>query len=516
MEEIIMPEATSQPTPAILDLEKAIDEFRQAVLPLIDPFGQVQGNPLEKKKNWDGPGLRRREISIYGVGLRLVGHCIAILIYQLVLNQSVQMAASARATGKVGLHYTSEGFREVAITLIGGVEVRVPTLYKLARKTRKGGGRKKKRGKRGKSKGQGYYPVLVMLGISEHTTPLVRSYVSQAATQAASFEQARLVVVWLGLDFSKSRIRRISEAFCKVGLAVREKRLALWAAGQLSKGVALEGKRVVIGVDGGRINIRQTHRKGRKRKSGWPGYKTEWKEPKLLIIYVLDEEGRKIKELDIPLIADGTLKGKEEFLKILEMYLHELGIAGAERIVLLGDGAKWIWKNVPELLYRLGCLPEQVTEILDNCHANQHLYKVGEALFGAAEGKKWAKKWARQLKKGMGKSLVKEIHRFLIKKVGKDRETVETEYHYFQGHQENGRLDYKRFKEEKLPIGSGVVESLIRQVVNLRLKSCGKAWLEENAEAFLHARCQWAVHKWSDFCDAVLTFGLAPLPTVKL
>ena len=100
---------------------------------------------------------------------------------------------------------------------------------------------------------------------------------------------------------------------------------------------------MVIGVDGGRINIRQTHRKGRKRKSGWPGYKTEWKEPKLLIIYVLDEEGRKIKEVDIPLVADGTLKGKEEFLRILEMYLHELGIAEAEHIVLLGDGAKWIW-----------------------------------------------------------------------------------------------------------------------------------------------------------------------------
>ena len=275
-----MPEATSQPTPAILDLEKAINEFRQTVLPLIDPSGQVQGVYLEKEKGWDGPKLRRRELSVYRAGLQLVGHCIAILIYQLVLRQSVQMAASARATGKAGLHYTSEGFREVAITLIGGVEVRVPTLYKLARKPRKKGGRKKKRGKRGKSKGQGYYPVLVMLGISERTTPLVRSYVSQAATQAASFEQARLVVAWLGLDFSKSRIRRISEAFCKVGLAIREERLALRAAGQLSKGVALEGKRVVIGVDGGRINIRQTHRKGRKRKSGWSGYKAEWKEPK--------------------------------------------------------------------------------------------------------------------------------------------------------------------------------------------------------------------------------------------
>jgi hypothetical protein len=130
-----MSKATTQPTPAILDLEKAIDEFRQTVHPLIEPT---------QEKDWDGVKLKSKEAAILQAGLRLVGHCIAILIYQLVLSQSVQMAASLRATGQVGLPYISEGYREVAITLIGGVEVRVPTLYKLARKARKGRGRKKK------------------------------------------------------------------------------------------------------------------------------------------------------------------------------------------------------------------------------------------------------------------------------------------------------------------------------------------------------------------------------------
>lgn len=129
-----MSEATPQATPAILDLEKAIDEFRQTVHLLIEPT---------QEKDWDGVKLKSKEDAILQAGLRLVGHCIAILIYQLVLSQSVQMAASLRATGKVGVHYISEGCREVAITLIGGVEVRVPTLYKLARKARKGRGRKK-------------------------------------------------------------------------------------------------------------------------------------------------------------------------------------------------------------------------------------------------------------------------------------------------------------------------------------------------------------------------------------
>lgn len=352
--------------------------------------------------------------------------------------------------------------------------------------------------------------MLVLLGISERTTPLVRCYVTQAATQAASFEQARPVVAWLGLDFSKSRIRRISEAFCQVGLAARAKQLARFAAGQLPARAALKGKRVAVAVDGGRLNIRQTQRKGRKRKSGWPGYETDWKEPKLLIIYVLDEKGRKVTQTDIPVRADGTLLGLDEFMRILEMHLHQLGLAQAESIVLLGDGAKWIWNNIPPLLQQLGCRPEQISQILDHCHTTQHLYKLGEALFGVTAGQVWAKKWARKLKKGKAKALVSEIKHFLDNKKSQDPETAQTEYNFFRKHLEKGRLDYAYFKEQQLPIGSGVVESLIQQVVNTRLKSCSKAWLEENAEAFLHARCQGAVHKWSDFCDTVLTFGLAP------
>jgi hypothetical protein len=340
--------------------------------------------------------------------------------------------------------------------------------------------------------------------------------VAQAATQSPSFEQACPVVAWLGLDFSQSRIRRISEAFCQVGLTARAKQLARFANGQMPAGTALKGKRVALAVDGGRLNIRQTYRQGRKRKSGWPGYQTDWREPKLFIIYVLDEEGHKLTRTDIPLVADGTLLGLAEFMKILEMQLHQLGLNQAESIVLLGDGAEWIWNNVPALLQKFGCRPEQITQILDNCHATQHLYTLGEALFGGTAGKLWAKKWSKKLKKGQAKALVNEIKHFLDNKKNKDQDTVLTEYNFFLKHRKKGRLDYADFKEQKLPIGSGVVESLIRQVVNIRLKSCSKAWLEENAEAFLHARCLWAVHKWSDFCDTVLTFALTPLPMVNL
>lgn len=499
-------ETATQPISASLDLEQAIDQFRKTVEPLLEPT---------REENWDGTKLKAKEEAILQAGLQLVGQCIALLIYRLVVTESVKLAANLRAQGIAGLNYVNQAFKEVMITLIGGVQVRVPALYKLSRQRQTGRGRRRKRGKRGESRGQGFYPVLVLLGLSEGVSPLVRCLVTQAATQAASFEQARPWVAWLGLNFSARRIRRISVAFCRVGLQVRAQRMARQAAGEMLPGNALRGKRVVVSVDGGRINIREPKMRGRKRKSGRRGYEANWREPKLLTIYVLDEEGRKVVSTDVPLVQDGTLLGLEEFLALLRSYLQAVGIAQAEAVILIGDGAPWIWENVPPLLAELGCRPEQITQILDYYHASEHLHTLAEALFGnTAQAKDWTRKWSRRLKHGCAPSLLAEVSRHLSGKDYKDVKETQKQYDYFHRHQEKGRLDYARFKTHRLPIGSGVVESLIRQVVNLRLKGSGKFWLLETAEAFLHARCQWAAHLWSSFCNAVLVFGLAPLPAI--
>ena len=59
--------------------------------------------------------------------------------------------------------------------------------------------------------------------------------------------------------------------------------------------------------------------------------------------------------------------------------------------------------------------------------------------------------------------------------------------------------------------------SLIRQVVNLRLKGAGKFWLAQHAEILLHGRCQWAAGQWNQFCQRILTAGLVPKnPSIHL
>ncbi len=71
-------------------------------------------------------------------------------------------------------------------------------------------------------------------------------------------------------------------------------------------------------------------------------------------------------------------------------------------------------------------------------------------------------------------------------------------------------FDYDKIRQLNLPIGSGAIESLIRQAVNLRLKGNGKFWLKENAEIILHSRCQWLSGSWNKFTNSILTLRIYP------
>ncbi|MDZ4873649.1 MAG: hypothetical protein CLLPBCKN_003045 [Chroococcidiopsis cubana SAG 39.79] len=85
------------------------------------------------------------------------------------------------------------------------------------------------------------------------------------------------------------------------------------------------------------------------------------------------------------------------------------------------------------------------------------------------------------------------------KSCGERGATTISEIQYFTKFHQQGRLSYSQVAAMKMPIGSSAVESLIRQVVNQRLKGNGKFWLQGNVEAILHARCQWAARTWSTF-----------------
>ena len=79
-------------------------------------------------------------------------------------------------------------------------------------------------------------------------------------------------------------------------LTARTRQLQRYRDGRLPAGDDLAGRHVVAQVDGGRVRIRTqieaTKRKGVKHRRK---IRIEWREPKLLILYLSDGRGRMVK-----------------------------------------------------------------------------------------------------------------------------------------------------------------------------------------------------------------------------
>ena len=105
--------------------------------------------------------------------------------------------------------------------------------------------------------------------------------------------------------------------------------------GSLNWGETVAGRRVILSVDGGRIRIRTTKR-GPKTAKGRNRYRTDWREPKLLIIYAVDEKGQ--MDRNFLAVIDGTLSGPDAIFKLMEFYLRELKIVTADKILFVADG----------------------------------------------------------------------------------------------------------------------------------------------------------------------------------
>jgi hypothetical protein len=279
---------------------------------------------------------------------------------------------------------------------------------------------------------------------------------------------------------SVKRVWSISKAFAADTLVATGRLLM----GEVDGEGGLAGQRVVACVDGGRIRTRKPRRrgpkpKGKKRRR----YDTPWREPKVLIIYVIDEEGKRDNRF-MPVI-DGTLGDADSVIALLVGYLRLLGVPQAAQLVISGDGAKWIWGRVGHIIKEVGIDKKKVFAIVDFYHAVEHLQEVAELMKGWSkqQRKQWVTKHRRLLRRGKIDDVIIAIETLIGKSKAKN---VRTELNYFVKNKE--RMRYERFKKLSLPIGSGAVESCIRRVVNLRMKGPCIFWREENAEGFLHMR----------------------------
>ena len=329
----------------------------------------------------------------------------------------------------------------------------------------------------------GVYAGLVLLGIYDRCTPALAAEVSLLAAMLGSLVEARDVLADRGVDLDIKTMRLIAYRY-----AARARLDHQIETTTFEDTVA--GRRVVISSDGGRLRLREAKR-GPKTKQGRRRYTGAWREPKVLIIYVVDAEGK--REASFAPVIDATLKGPDAVFALLRTYLQRLSITQADQVLFVADGAPWIWKRVPLLVQALGLAAQQVHELLDFYHAVQHLAQVAALRndWSAKARSRWRNQQRRLLLRGQLEQVIAAI-RDLCR--GRNSKAMRTHRDYFIKHQ--SRMAYAQLMAMKLPIGSGAIESTVRRVVNLRLKGPSIFWCRASAEAILLLRSYYKAGRW--------------------
>jgi hypothetical protein len=162
------------------------------------------------------------------------------------------------------------------------------------------------------------------------------------------------------------------------------------------------------------------------------------------------------------------------------------GLLAADEVVVLGDGAHWIWTIAEKHFPR-------ATQILDWYHASEYVWNAASAIWGEASRQRceWAHTQLDKLWESKVAEVLSELERWISR-----GEAVEAALNYYREHQT--RMDYASYRARGLQIGSGSVESACKQLVSARLKQAGMIWEAGGAEAVATLRAWLKSERWEE------------------
>jgi hypothetical protein len=342
----------------------------------------------------------------------------------------------------------------------------------------------------------GQFPADVELDI-ENTefSPGVRR-MQAVVGQEAPFEHGRQQMKLLaGLDVTAKAVERTAEAIGE-NVAAREQR-------QIQRAVQLDLP-IVIGepapilyvqMDGTGVPVVKKETVGRKGKTdGQPAHTREVKLGCVFTQTGWDQEGYPIRDADSTTYT-GAIETAEEFGKRIYLEAWNRGWSRAQKKVVMGDGAEWIW-NLAQQHF-----PSAV-EIVDLYHARQHLWELARKLHPNDQPaqKAWMKvHQKRLLDKGKIEKLVVSLRSAASTNV-EVLEKLRTESDYFERNAE--RMRYPKFRRQHLFVGSGVIEAGCKTVIGSRLKQSGMFWTVRGANAIIALRCCHLNNRFEDYWEA--------------
>lgn len=217
-----------------------------------------------------------------------------------------------------------------------------------------------------------------------------------------------------------------------------------------------------------------------------------WAEVKTLVIGEVQPAVREKGEMVVhtrKLSYFSRKMSSEEFETASLGEMHRRGVANAKAVAAVMDGAEW------EQSFTDYHCPRAV-RILDFAHAAEHVNQVGEFLYGehTAESQAWLKERLHQLKHEGPKKLLLELQK-LQKKYPQDK-LITGNFAYLKKREK--QIQYPTFQAQGWPIGSGIVESGNKLVVEARLKGAGMHWAEQHVNPMLALRNIICSDRWQD------------------
>jgi hypothetical protein len=256
---------------------------------------------------------------------------------------------------------------------------------------------------------------------------------------------------------------------------------------------------LIMGADGVMVPFRP--------QGGQPAGKTRWREIK---VGVLARLGRHVTRTDkvVTRLHHRRLVavlGNIEALKP-RLWLEAVrqGILSTPQVVWLSDGARGLWRLFDERI------SAYATGILDFYHAAQNVWKSAAAWLDGrtTQARRWFG-WARhRLRHGNPDGVLADLAEALEWEGLPDtaQDTLSTVYAYLDRHRDH--IDYEAYKHLGLPIGSGMVESACKWLIQQRFKGVGMRWSEDGFNHLIHLRLAWVNGSF----EALFQVQLQPSP----
>ena len=177
----------------------------------------------------------------------------------------------------------------------------------------------------------------------------------------------------------------------------------------------------------------------------------------------------------------------EEFQRLALVEIHRRGVENAQAVAAIMDGAEW------EQGFTDYHCPAAV-RILDFPHAGEHINAIGEFLYGehTPEGQAWLAERLHCLKHEGPDKLLMELH--ILQQQQPEVQAISGNLAYLEKREE--QMQYPLFQAQGWPIGSGIVESGNKLVVEARLKGSGMHWSENHINPMLALRNIICSDRW--------------------